>query len=293
MVSSRHFQVLLEGRQHYLLDLRSTNGTYVNGRRIQTAPLADGDQIDAGGTCFIVRIPYFNADESEQDTEPARPLAIDANYNRSFGASSPSTGTIAAPTSGLVVNKSRCGSGLTRLRGTIPNEESIAGILERLRGLGSFYFIVDFSRMGAERPPEVDAVGSSLFSWLPLAAASQYPQVVSMAEIGDWKNLVEEGWGSDAIVCLQSDMAQLELISKLRDLALGSAKPGDITRTVTGFCWPSVMSALLENDAQSFSPRFMSIAHAVVTEVAGEAEAWQLFGSEETIEKCRKFGLIF
>lgn len=41
-VSRRHARILVQGERFLLVDLRSTNGTYVNGRRI-TAPLAIGE----------------------------------------------------------------------------------------------------------------------------------------------------------------------------------------------------------------------------------------------------------
>jgi uncharacterized protein (TIGR02996 family) len=41
-VSRRHARILVQGERFLLVDLRSTNGTYVNGRRI-TAPLAVGE----------------------------------------------------------------------------------------------------------------------------------------------------------------------------------------------------------------------------------------------------------
>jgi pSer/pThr/pTyr-binding forkhead associated (FHA) protein len=36
-----------------VVDLGSTNGTELNGRRIDSAPLADGDRITIGGTDLV------------------------------------------------------------------------------------------------------------------------------------------------------------------------------------------------------------------------------------------------
>ena len=38
------------GRGYTVTDLGSTNGTKVNGRDVQSAPLADGDRITVGAT---------------------------------------------------------------------------------------------------------------------------------------------------------------------------------------------------------------------------------------------------
>ena len=47
-VSHRHCEVRIEDSVAILYDIGSLNGTYVNGRRIRRAPLADGDEIGLG-----------------------------------------------------------------------------------------------------------------------------------------------------------------------------------------------------------------------------------------------------
>ncbi|MBN2719000.1 MAG: GGDEF domain-containing protein [Deltaproteobacteria bacterium] len=51
-VSRRHAKVALEGDTRIITDLQSTNGSYLNGRPIISAPLNQGDQIKIGGTIF-------------------------------------------------------------------------------------------------------------------------------------------------------------------------------------------------------------------------------------------------
>jgi pSer/pThr/pTyr-binding forkhead associated (FHA) protein len=53
-VSRAHAVVRPRGRAVVLTDLRSTNGTEVNGRRVTTATLRDGDRIVLGGTIELV-----------------------------------------------------------------------------------------------------------------------------------------------------------------------------------------------------------------------------------------------
>jgi Protein of unknown function (DUF3662)/FHA domain len=52
-VSRRHAEVRQEGTTYWLVDLGSTNGTEVNGRRVERAKLADGDRITVGGTDVV------------------------------------------------------------------------------------------------------------------------------------------------------------------------------------------------------------------------------------------------
>lgn len=47
-VSRRHARIEWNGREHRLIDLESTNGTFVNGSRIKDAILRDGDRIGIG-----------------------------------------------------------------------------------------------------------------------------------------------------------------------------------------------------------------------------------------------------
>ena len=50
--SQRHAQVQFSGGRHLIEDLGSTNGTFVNSRRVQQASLQDGDLVQVGETVF-------------------------------------------------------------------------------------------------------------------------------------------------------------------------------------------------------------------------------------------------
>jgi hypothetical protein len=52
-VSRRHAELLQEGATYWLVDLDSTNGTELNGKRVSRAKLADGDTITLGGTDVV------------------------------------------------------------------------------------------------------------------------------------------------------------------------------------------------------------------------------------------------
>jgi hypothetical protein len=52
--SRRHCEVVQDGAASWsVIDLGSTNGTELNGRRVDRAPLADGDRITVGGTVIL------------------------------------------------------------------------------------------------------------------------------------------------------------------------------------------------------------------------------------------------
>ncbi len=52
-ISRRHAEFRREGTTGTLVDLSSSNGTYVNGRKVPQALLASGDQVQLGGTLML------------------------------------------------------------------------------------------------------------------------------------------------------------------------------------------------------------------------------------------------
>lgn len=52
-LSSLHFRVRQAGDRTTVDDLQSRNGTWVNGQRVDTRTLCDGDVIEAGGQIFV------------------------------------------------------------------------------------------------------------------------------------------------------------------------------------------------------------------------------------------------
>ena len=47
-VSRRHAEIVREGSGYVVRDAGSLNGTYLNRQRVETAPLADGDELQIG-----------------------------------------------------------------------------------------------------------------------------------------------------------------------------------------------------------------------------------------------------
>lgn len=53
-VSRRHAEIRLRLGRYTLYDLQSTNGTFVNGRRVAEVALSDGDRVQIGGTEMVI-----------------------------------------------------------------------------------------------------------------------------------------------------------------------------------------------------------------------------------------------
>jgi len=60
-LSRAHAAVGYDGGGFFVQDLRSTNGTLVNGERRERAALQDGDEIQIGRLHLLVRLPGFAA----------------------------------------------------------------------------------------------------------------------------------------------------------------------------------------------------------------------------------------
>lgn len=75
--SRRHFLVEVNPPRCRLIDLNSRNGILLNGARVQTAEVADGDEIAAGHTVFKVQVLAPEPDEKETIDLPVHPVAVD------------------------------------------------------------------------------------------------------------------------------------------------------------------------------------------------------------------------
>ena len=64
MVSAQHAKVVRLPTGYVLIDLESTNGTFLNGRRIQRATLADGDVVGLGAGGPQVRVEVLSPDRA-------------------------------------------------------------------------------------------------------------------------------------------------------------------------------------------------------------------------------------
>jgi pSer/pThr/pTyr-binding forkhead associated (FHA) protein len=77
LVSSRHLKVLRRGDVYTIVDLDSENGTYVNGVRVKSKELTQGDQVHLGGlTLFFARdgvVPEPQSVRIHQPTHSAGP----------------------------------------------------------------------------------------------------------------------------------------------------------------------------------------------------------------------------
>jgi diguanylate cyclase (GGDEF)-like protein len=85
-VSRKHAQIKLVGHQMIVEDLGSRNGTFVNGGRVTTHALHDGDKIQVGSTTILKFTYHDNLDESFQRRmyESALRDGLTKAYNKKY-----------------------------------------------------------------------------------------------------------------------------------------------------------------------------------------------------------------
>ena len=84
-VSRRHCEISYDDQQVTVRDLGSSNGTYVNGKRVAETALQPGDQLAVGPVTFVVQIngkpatikPEDTAPHLEEAAEPFAPVPAD------------------------------------------------------------------------------------------------------------------------------------------------------------------------------------------------------------------------
>ncbi len=75
-VSRRHAEIRREGELYTVVDLGSSNGTYVNGERIDRHQLASGDRLQVGSTLILFTDP---GDTPESDLSDKIDIVMRSN----------------------------------------------------------------------------------------------------------------------------------------------------------------------------------------------------------------------
>ena len=293
-MSGVHFALETDGPACYLIDLESSNGTFLNGQQVPAdtkITLGDGDEILAGQTRFVLHAegeprrqpPAESADSPT--IASAEPTAVSPASRIPAGAAV----VPPRPAGKLTYAAEKCASGLTLCRGScdqIPPQD-VATLLCQVYPV---YLIVDFRNLGTPRPEEIEAV-DYLFDWLPPEAADgASPVVLAQTDFLGWPDLVAQGWGADAVVCFYSSLDKPAMLDHLRQAIRAKPQRDDLSGGILGYCWPSVMSMLLAHSPRGLVDRLLSGTEAVLVELPDLPETWQLFGGNQIRGVLEKIG---
>ncbi|MEI8373353.1 MAG: FHA domain-containing protein [Planctomycetota bacterium] len=280
-MSSIHFAVETDLKTCSIKDLDSTNGTFLNSRRIkQRQVVGDGDEVMAGDTCFKVAIEGGDPDATDLRKTDTRNFPTPSAHP---------TAEIARRTEKPpAYTAEKCNSGLTLCRGEIADAPA-ADVALRLSEKSVAHLIVDFRRLGQAVPKDFDKV-EYLFDWFePDVAAVASPVLISQNDFVAWPLFLEDGWGKDAVVCLFSNQATAEVWSHLRRVCRAKGHGDAPPTAVLGFCWPSVLVALLSHHV-AYSNQLFDGIDAILTEFPDLPDTWQLFGGLALPDRLDELG---
>ena len=129
----------------------------------------------------------------------------------------------------------------------------------------------------------------SVASSMSSSAAS--PVILAGQETSEWKPLIAQGWGNDAVVCLFSRQDKPTVVEHLRNAVRVKGKRGDSSGGVLGICWPSVMAMLLAHGPPALVRRLLSGIGAVLVELPDLPDTWQVYGESAVTQLLEKSGL--
>jgi pSer/pThr/pTyr-binding forkhead associated (FHA) protein len=307
-MSGLHFALTCQSDGCRLRDLGSTNGTFVNGKKISEAVVTGSDEIVAGTTRFAVRV------QGDVRGNPAKsgPAATIPDFRpsggreilneRSSGIGDPrrvERVSPAAPSQAFITSEKdmsahhlyvqkQCFSGLTTCYGYGEDQDPVA-VIERLTQAHPLYLAVDFHKLALPLPADLDRP-DYLFDWLPQQAQIvTSPVLVSLDDVAEGYSLVKEGWGKDGLVCVYSQQSKPQLLDHLRSVVRFQAPDTNdpASDAALAFCWPRIISMMLAHGSTEFVEQIMAGIEAVLLE-GDSPESWQLFrtkGLESTLDK--------
>jgi len=296
-MSAVHFSVTADRGGCRLTDLGSERGTFVNGQQVQEAELADGDQIEAGSTLQRVRIDGVRPGESvaapglrnsggSPDLRPrpmappavAPPPATRAGVGESGAAArAPQPRAAKGP---YRYRREECGSGLVLLSSTEKADDP-ADVMQRVAKAAPLYLVVDREKLGLRLPADVQ-LPAYLLEWLPEAtrdAAS--PMVLRPDETLQWRKVVADAWGQDALVSYFSRLDAERMLERLRRAARFNPTTGIELEDQTALSiWsPDVLRLVLIHSPAAHVAHLLEEIDAVLIE--SPDDGWQLFAGND------------
>lgn len=275
-----HFSLHTDQQGCFLTDLETESGTLVNGEKIRSAQLNDGDQVQAGHTILLVSIDGARPSDGEAAATRATPSP---ETSRSQATSPPPP-----PGEGIPCVEDRCGSGLTMFESAAA--DSPASVVARqLAERSQAYVLADLTKL--KKPYPADAGEPCyLLDWLvPEAQEENSPVLLSQENTPELFALVDEGWGQDGLVCLFSSLGWDDMLAQLRAASAYNPTTGVQAEreTMLAFWWPNIFRLVLTHSPPANVRQLLGEIEAVLLE-SPDGQKWQLFGRPALMDKLRQ-----
>jgi len=149
-VSRKHCRLIQNGETMKVEDLGSSNGTYINGERVQQAELAAGDTLQVGPVVFVMQVDGYPADEDLQ------PVTV---QSAAAAANAGTKGSVEK-----VASESDEAADVVDLETTSSGGDAGAGEFDPMEALESaegsaFDFQIDESQHGEQAPVDLEESG--------------------------------------------------------------------------------------------------------------------------------------
>ena len=195
---SRHHCLLeIAPPQCFLRDLGSTNGTFVNGLKVETAHLKNGDRIQGGETVLEVEVSTHEANQQNfSQSHPPQPDTVPSLITiQCLNCGLPSKAEVSRPDAKLTFLCDDCREILKKNPQPIPNYQMI-----RILGQGGMGSVMLARSVMDGRPvaiktllPEVAVSEQSLKRFMreiEVASSLRHPHIVSYIEHGTHNGIV-------------------------------------------------------------------------------------------------------
>lgn len=118
-VSSRHAEILFENNTWFIRDLGSTNGTFLNGSKIDNAVLNHGDELRIGSIVTLYTSQSDGANHSAGAATDLAPAATESRRPDTFHNSSPNEKNPVAKDHGTLALLAAGAIGLAAIGGAV------------------------------------------------------------------------------------------------------------------------------------------------------------------------------
>jgi predicted component of type VI protein secretion system len=322
MMSSCHFRFSVDADGCTIEDLESTNGTLVNGGRVRSRVLADGDSVSAGRSVFTVKVdsaevaaaPILAPEEThfrpaaaldapiaeEQEDRPTENTEDEADAEPGDAAASMTGGSDPDVNSPDVI-----------LQNQSPTQNSVADPADgestlrlQVNRCPSGAWQASLTHGAAYQPINVIGLLSALcpirliieFDRCQIDSSDEptpeFPTVYGASQLvaGEQSPVVDwiaAGWGRDSIIVLFSYVGIEPLMEHFRAQLPSMPLQGEeLTR-------PSALQVFLESGSADLVEEILVPCEAVLIESDEAGGGWRLFGRNHLIELLTMNGIDF
>jgi pSer/pThr/pTyr-binding forkhead associated (FHA) protein len=278
-LSQLHFRLKLIDQSAVVEDLNSSSGTVLNGRRIRSEELYDGDLIEAGSINFQVQLPNRPAAARPPVDVNERSNSVAPKTNKKRPTAKRTAGphtkfrrkSERKPTKIQAVSKRITSTNLVAIEGTFENTNCKSLVKFCHAILGGFRLLVDCQRSGDMVPDELASKFQRSVLWSgPLVDKSPTTALTRFRSAAVAAAAYEDSIDADAAIGIASELSVTEIADRLQEI-------GD----VWALGWPGFIRVACESGTKETVHSVFEFLSAILVE--GEKSGdWIMYMHPET-----------